>query len=234
MSRLTLTIDGRTVSGRSGMNLLQAARTEGIAIPTLCSFPGLAPLGACRVCIVEVAGRELPLPACATPAEEGMVVTTSSERLTCLRRMTVELLLAERNHVCPVCTREGACELQALARALGIDHLRYEQFSPRLEVDLSHRRFGIDHNRCILCRRCVRVCDTVEGAHTLDVGWRGGSSRVICDLARPWGESSTCTECGKCVTVCPTGALFEKGGGLPRRSAVDLERIRSWRKRRFR
>ncbi|HEX9080093.1 MAG TPA: bidirectional hydrogenase complex protein HoxU [Desulfuromonadaceae bacterium] len=231
MPRLTLTIDGLTVRAGRGDTILHAARSRGIAIPTLCNLEGLAPMGGCRVCIVEIEGRPRPVPACATEAEPGMVVKTDSERLLAMRRMIVELLLAERNHSCPVCVMNGTCELQTLAARLGIDHVRYGFISPAARVDISHERFGIDHNRCILCRRCVRVCNEVEGAHTWDVGGRGAASRIVSDLAEPWGESATCTGCGKCVQACPTGALFEKGAGATRKGTICLERLVEWRKR---
>lgn len=231
MSRLTLTIDGRTVRARHGETILHAAAAHGIDIPTLCNLAGLAPLGGCRVCIVQVEGRSRPLPACATPVEQGMVVTTDSKRIHAARRQIVELLLAERNHTCPVCVMNGNCELQTLATRLGIDHMRYAFISPAATVDISHERFGIDHNRCILCRRCVRVCNEIEGAHTWDVGGRGAASRIISDLAQPWAESASCTNCGKCVQACPTGALFEKGVGATRKGIICLERLVEWRKR---
>jgi bidirectional [NiFe] hydrogenase diaphorase subunit len=159
---------------------------------------------------VEVAGTPKLLPACLTPAEEGMVVTTSSPRLASHRRMIIELLFAERNHVCSICVTNGYCELQDLAYSVGMDHVRFPYQHPTLTVDASHWRFALDNNRCVLCTRCVRVCDEIEGAHTWDVSGRGTDATVITDLARPWGESDTCTGCGKCVHVCPTGALFEK------------------------
>jgi bidirectional [NiFe] hydrogenase diaphorase subunit len=140
-----------------------------------------------------------------------MQVRTTSDRLLEYRRMILELLFAERNHICSVCVSNGHCELQSLAQALGVDHIRYPYIYPQLPVDASHNRFVIDHNRCILCTRCVRVCDEVEGAHTWDVIGRGGECMVITDLAQPWGEAQSCTSCGKCVHVCPTGALSEKG-----------------------
>jgi len=234
MKRISLTINGRTVSGREGQTILQLARQHGIAIPTLCNLPGLTPAGACRVCIVEVAGYPRPVPACATTVEQGMQVSTDSGRIRDARRMIVELLLAERNHTCPVCVMDGNCELQSLAKLLGIDHVRYGYIAPQMTVDISQPRFGIDHNRCILCRRCVRVCDEIEGAHTWDVSGRGTGSRIISDLAEPWGDSTTCTDCGKCVRACPTGALFEKGAEGTRKGTGCLERLVEWRGRRNR
>ena len=231
MKRISLTINGRVVSGRTGQTLLQVAQQHGIVIPTLCNYPGLGAIGACRICIVEVTGHQRPLPACATPAQTGMNVCTDSERLHSARRMIIELLLAERNHTCPVCTMDGNCELQSLAKAFGIDHVRYDFIAPQLPVDISQPRFGIDHNRCILCRRCLRVCDEIEGAHTWDVSGRGTGSRIISDLAEPWGDSATCTDCGKCVQVCPTGALFEKGVEKTCKKDLCLERLREWRGR---
>lgn len=234
MKRISLTINGHVVTGQTGQTLLQVARQQGIPIPTLCNFPGLSPMGACRVCIVEVAGYPRPVPACATAAEQGMEVSTDSVRIQNARRMIVELLLAERNHTCPVCVMDGNCELQTLSQQLGIDHVRYGFIAPQMTVDISQPRFGIDHNRCILCRRCVRVCDEVEGAHTWDVSGRGSESRIISDLAEPWGDSLTCTDCGKCVRACPTGALFEKGNEKTRKGTICLERIVEWRGRRNR
>jgi bidirectional [NiFe] hydrogenase diaphorase subunit len=110
-----------------------------------------------------------------------------------------------------------------MAQNLNITHVRFPYRYPQAEVDASHDRFVIDHNRCILCTRCVRVCDEIEGAHTLDIMGRGIESRVITDLNEPWGSSETCTGCGKCVQVCPTGALFEQG-----RSVAEMEKRRDF------
>ncbi len=207
----TLKIDDRDVSGREDETILEVARQNGIFIPTLCHLDGLTSIGACRLCLVEVKGVSRLLPACVTRVEEGMEVYTQSERLQKYRRMTLELLFSERNHICSVCVVNGHCELQSLAQTLGMTHVGVPYRFPRLPVDASHERFVVDHNRCILCTRCVRVCDEIEGAHTWDVMGRGIDSRVITDLSEPWGDSETCTSCGKCVNVCPTGALFEKG-----------------------
>ncbi len=211
MPVLTLRVNDQEITAHAGQTVLSAARDAGIHIPTLCHFDGLSEMGACRLCLVEVAGSPKLLAACVTEAAEGMQVHTDTEKLREYRRMIVELFLAERNHVGSVCVANGHCELQDLAAATGVDHVRFEYQFPLLGVDASHERFAIDHNRCILCTRCVRVCDEIEGAHTWDVAGRGAGSRVITDLAQPWGESATCTSCGKCVAACPTGALFRQG-----------------------
>ncbi len=210
----TLKIDGVDVSGTDDQTILEVATESGIHIPTLCSLEGLAPIGSCRVCVVEVKGSRKLMPACVTLIEEGMEVTTNSKRLQDYRRKIVELIFVERNHICSVCVSNRHCELQSLAMDLGIDHIRWRYMDPVVEVDATHDRFGVDHNRCVLCQRCVRVCDAVEGAHTWDLNGRGIDTRVITDLNQPWGDSESCTNCGKCVQVCPTGALFEKGKGV--------------------
>ena len=207
----TLTIDGQLVSAADGSTVLQAAHDAGVKIPTLCHLEGVMDIGACRLCLVEVTGTPKLLPACVVKIWEGMEVKTNTERLQKYRKMILELLFAERNHVCAVCVSNGHCELQTLAMELGMDHVRYDYCFPKLGVDGSHRLFGIDHNRCVLCVRCMRVCHFVEGAHTWDVSGRGAGARVITDLNRPWGESTSCTSCGKCVNGCPTGALFRRG-----------------------
>jgi bidirectional [NiFe] hydrogenase diaphorase subunit len=208
---ITLTIDGREVGAREDQTVLEVARENGILIPTLCELPGLSNAGACRLCLVEVKGVNTLLPACVTRVAENMDVTVYSERIDRIRRGILELLFAERNHVCSVCVANGHCDLQTLALRLGMTHVHFPYQYPRLPVDASHERFVADHNRCVLCARCVRVCDEIEGAHTWDIMARGVECRVITDLAQPWGKSESCTGCGKCVQVCPTGALSEKG-----------------------
>lgn len=207
----TLTIDGKECAGAEGQTVLEVARESGVEIPTLCHLDGLCDVGACRLCVVEVKGSSKLLPSCTTAVAEGMEVTTDSDRLVGYRKAIIEMLFAERNHICAVCVANNHCELQAQAAELGLTHLDLDPVNPVLDVDASHERFAIDHNRCIMCTRCVRVCDEVEGAHTWDVMGRGLDARVVTDLGMPWGESTTCTGCGKCVQVCPTGAIFEKG-----------------------
>jgi bidirectional [NiFe] hydrogenase diaphorase subunit len=208
---VTLRIDDQDVGAQDDRTVLDVAREHGIDIPTLCHLEGLHPVGACRLCLVEVKGQSRLQAACVTRVAEGMEVTTRSERLDRYRRTVVELLFAERNHVCAVCVSNGACELQDLAHAVGLTHVGVRYRHPLLPVDASHPRFVLDHNRCVLCTRCVRVCGEVEGARTWDLRGRGIGARVITDLDEPWGASQTCTGCGKCIHVCPTGALSEKG-----------------------
>ena len=208
---ITLTIDDREVGAREDQTILQIARENGIRIPTLCFLEGLSPAGACRLCLVEIIGTGRVLPACTTYAAEGMKVRTTSEALEAHRRTVLELLFAEGNHVCAVCVSNGNCELQDLATKLGVDHITLPYLNPVRAVDASHPRFILDPNRCVLCARCVRVCDEIEGAHTWDIMGRGIDARIIADLNQPWGEAASCTSCGKCVQVCPTGALVEKG-----------------------
>jgi bidirectional [NiFe] hydrogenase diaphorase subunit len=210
MSVRTLTIDGRDVAMATGATLLEAAREVGVPIPTLCHLEGLSPVAACRLCLVEIEGSGKLQPACLTPVAEGMVVHTDTPRLQDYRRTLIEMLFTEGNHVCAVCVANGHCELQDRAVEVGMDHSRLPYRHPDRPVDLTHHLFGLDHNRCILCTRCVRVCDEVEGAHVWDVGWRGEHCRIISGLNQPWGAVDACTDCGKCVQVCPTGALFDK------------------------
>ncbi|MCX8084883.1 MAG: bidirectional hydrogenase complex protein HoxU [Calditerrivibrio sp.] len=217
----TLTIDHLEVSGREDQTILEVAIEHNIRIPTLCHLEGLTPIGACRVCIVEIDGKRLA-PACITKIEEGMKVITNSPEILEHRRLIVEMIFAERNHICSICIANGNCELQDLSIELKIDHFEMPNKYPKCEVDLSHEKFGLDHNRCVLCVRCVRVCAEIEGAHTWDIKGRGYDARIFTDFDEGWGKAESCTSCGKCVQVCPTGALFEKGKPVGARKKRDF------------
>lgn len=213
MSVITLQIDGEPLAMAAGATVLQACRQGGVHLPVLCHRDGLSPVGACRLCLVEVEGAARPQAACVTAVHEGMVVRTQSKQLAALRRLAVELLFAEGNHVCAVCIADGNCELQDAAAMVGMDHVRVAYQYPRRHVDASHPLFTLDHNRCILCTRCVRACAELEGAHVWDVGWRGSHCQIIAGLDQPWGSVESCTSCGQCVAACPTGALVDKRSG---------------------
>jgi bidirectional [NiFe] hydrogenase diaphorase subunit len=209
--QISVRINNKLCTATEGDTIYQVAQANGHSIPSLCYMEGLSSPGSCRLCLVEVAGVGKLLPSCTTPAQNGMSVSTESETLARNRVMALELLFLERNHVCAVCVSNGHCELQLMAQLLGMTHVTLPYNFPRLPVDVSHPRFVLDHNRCILCSRCVRVCDEVEGAQVWDISARGINSMLVAELNRPWGEAASCTSCGKCVQVCPTGALVEKG-----------------------
>jgi len=211
---VTLKINDQDVTGRDDETVLDIARQNGINIPTLCHLEGLTDIGACRLCMIENKNTNRMQPACTTVVAEGMEVQTDTERLAEYRKTIVQMMFVEGNHICSVCVSNGHCELQSMAQRLGINHIDMSYRFPRREVDASHDLFTLDRNRCILCARCVRVCDEIEGAHTWDVMGRGVLAQVITDMNQPWGTSDTCTSCGKCVQVCPTGALFEKGNAV--------------------
>jgi bidirectional [NiFe] hydrogenase diaphorase subunit len=204
----SVTIDGAAVAAAAGQTILDAARAHGISIPTLCFLPGLCATNACRLCLVEVKGSGRLLPACHTAVQPGMEIVAHSARLDAYRRTVLELLLSERRHECSTCASTGYCELEDLAREFGIVQPSFTPLRFTLAADVSSPRFQLDQRRCILCRRCLQVCARVERAGTLDLAGRGTESRLILDLDRPWSEAASCTQCGKCAEVCPTGAIL--------------------------
>jgi bidirectional [NiFe] hydrogenase diaphorase subunit len=209
-----LKIDNVEVTVPEGTMILNAARANGVIIPTLCDLEGLTGYGGCRLCMVEIHGSPKLFAACVTPVSMGMEVVTQSDKLKEYRKMAVQFILAERTHICSVCVANNACELQKLANELGVDHVMFEREWTSNPVDSTHDFLVIDRNRCILCTRCIRVCDEIEGVHTLDLKMRGKDEQVIIDLDDFWGESASCTSCRKCAKVCPVGAIYVEGEAL--------------------
>jgi len=222
---INLTIDGLRVSGEAGDTVLKVCQRNGIDVPTLCHLDAVTDVGACRLCVVEIDGERRVVPSCTYPAREGLVVRTKTDKVEKYRRRTLELLFAERNHFCMFCEQSGDCELQALAYRYQIDHLRYANAYPRLPVDTLSEFMVIDHNRCVLCGRCIRACGDIAAAHTLDFAGRGYKTTVSADIDRPLGES-TCTQCGACFQACPTGAIMSKLSMYKGRSA-DCAKVAS-------
>lgn len=210
-ANVPVTIDGQEHMAYEGETILDLAKRVGVAIPQLCYLEGVSVWGGCRLCLVEIVDDPRLRLACATPVTAEMEVVTTNPELHNHRRRVVELLFAEGNHVCAVCVSNGACELQDLASQTDVDHIHYDLQFPDSTVDATHPKYVLDRARCVLCTRCVRVCDEIEGAHVWDVAGRGSDSQLVAELGKPWGESTSCTWCGKCVLVCPTGALSFKG-----------------------
>ncbi|MBN1863069.1 MAG: molybdopterin-dependent oxidoreductase [Dehalococcoidales bacterium] len=209
MNEISLTINNRKVKGKAGDTVLEVCKANGIDVPTLCHLDGLSDIGACRLCVVEVEKERRPVPSCTYPIREGMVVRTDSEKLEIYRRQILELIFTEHNHFCMFCEASGDCELQNLAYRYQMDNVRYPYTFPALSVDAISNYLVIDHNRCILCGRCVRACSEVAASNTLSFSQRGWKTLVTADLEQPLGESS-CRLCGACVQSCPTGAIFSK------------------------
>ena len=219
---VALRIDGVEVNVPEGTTILKAARDNGVTIPTLCNLEGLTSYGGCRLCLVEVTGSPKLFTACTTPVSSGMEVTTNSDRLKEYRKMAVQMLLAERTHICSVCVANDHCELQTLANQLGVDHVMFERKWTGMEIDSTHDFLVIDRNRCILCTRCIRVCDEIEGVHTLDLKLRGKDAQVIMDLDENWANSCSCTSCRKCAKVCPVGAIYIEGEPISHTKRKDI------------
>ena len=206
---VTLTIDGQKVTAPADATILEAAKLVGINIPTLCYHPLLRPEGSCRVCVCKVTKARSFIPACIAKVSEGMEVFTNDPEVLEARKNIVELLLANHPADCLACSRSGNCELQRVANNLGIRRVRYEYNRPEMEKDQSNPCIERDPSKCILCGRCVRMCAEVQGVSIYSFAYRGLNARVTPAFNLGLGEVS-CTFCGQCRKVCPTGAITLK------------------------
>jgi len=214
MKTISLIIDSRPITAPEGQSLLWVALDNGIYIPNLCALRDRPePAAACRLCFVEVAGKEQPATACTEPVTEGMVVNTRGERALRLARTGLELLLASHPVDCAHCLANRTCELQKIARHLGVklNTKRFRQLRRDLPIDDSHPRFTYDPNKCVLCGRCVWVCQKRNGRNSLSFAHRGFQRRVTTFADEPMA-SLNCDDCHECVSVCPTGALAPHEG----------------------
>lgn len=209
MANVDVTINGREISVEEGSTILDAAEKAGFHIPTLCHLKGLSPTGACRVCVVEVDGARSLVPSCAYPVRDGMVVRTHTPRVLEARTTIVQLLLANHPPECLTCVRNGDCELQSLAESLNIREIPYQGERRRAPVDLSSPSLERDPEKCILCGRCVRVCEEIQGVSAITFINRGFKAEVAPAFGRDL-DLTSCTNCGQCIIHCPTGALRER------------------------
>ncbi|MEA4882538.1 MAG: NADH-dependent [FeFe] hydrogenase, group A6 [Clostridia bacterium] len=208
MGDVTLTIDGRQVTVPAGTSVLEAAGQAGVNIPTLCYLKDINVIGSCRMCVVEIEGARTLAASCVTPVAPNMVVHTNTKTVRDARRAVLELIISNHPYECLTCTRSGSCELQSMAESMGIREIRFEGEKGQHPVDRSSPSIVRDPNKCILCRRCISVCENVQGVSAIGLARRGFASVVSPAGELPLGEA-ICTNCGQCVLVCPTGALTE-------------------------
>lgn len=207
---ITFTIDGKKCVAEEGSYILAAAKKNGIYIPSLCNMEGVPPRGSCRVCTVKVNGKLMT--ACTTPVAEGMNIEVDTEELRDLRSQIIELLFIEGNHFCPACEKSGNCELQALAYRFRIMVPRYPYQFPVREVDASNPKLLIEHNRCILCKRCIRAIKTKDGKSLFAFKGRGHKAKIVFEPLPPSEITDELVE--KAAKVCPVGALIKKERGF--------------------
>lgn len=206
---ITIEVNNRKIEAQPGEMLLDALKRAGIRVPTLCHMSGMFPTGACRMCVVEVEGHRNLVPSCAFPVSEGMKVQTHSPRAVRARKTIIELLLSDHPDDCLYCARNNNCQLQTLAAQHGVRERRYTGAKSDYELDTSGMSLVRDPAKCILCGKCVRVCEEVQGVAAIDFINRGSESRIGTAFDEGLNVSS-CINCGQCIAVCPTGALREQ------------------------
>ncbi len=205
-------IDGLPATVKAGTSILRAARESGVDIPKLCATDSVKPFGSCRLCLVEIEGRKGTPASCTTPVEDGMKIRTQTERLATLRRNVMELYISDHPLDCLTCSANGDCELQDMAGAVGLRDVRYGFDGKNhldAPVDASNPYFQFDASKCIVCSRCVRACDEVQGTFALTIEGRGFDSKVSAGIGENFLDSE-CVSCGACVQACPTATLMEK------------------------
>mgnify|MGYP001814640102 FL=1 len=210
-SEQTFLLDGKEIPFQEGDTIMDAALRAGAYIPHLCHNPEFTPHGSCRVCVVDIDGRNVS--ACTQPAAAGLNVDNSSTAITDQRRALLQMLFVEGNHVCPGCEKSGACQLQAVAYYTNMLAPHFTHFFPRRELDASHPEIAIDFNRCILCELCVRASSDVDGKDVFAINGRGIGSRLV--INSPSGKlgDSTFSATDKAAHVCPVGAILPKNKG---------------------
>ena len=210
MADVNIKINGKDITVPAGSTILEAARMAGIQIPTLCYLKEINEIGACRICVVEVKGARSLVAACVFPVNEGMEVFTNTPKVIESRKTTLKLLLSNHRKECLSCVRSGSCELQKLCHDYGIeDENAFEGVKSRYDIDASASHMYRDNEKCILCRRCVAVCDKNQSVGVIGANARGFDTHIGCAFELPLGEVG-CISCGQCITVCPTGALSER------------------------
>jgi [NiFe] hydrogenase diaphorase moiety small subunit len=207
--QITFTIDGKEITGEAGQTILEAADEAGVYIPRLCYKEELSPYGSCRLCTVMVNGR--PMAACTSPIGDGINVECETPRLQQMRRDVIDMLFVEGNHFCMFCEASGFCELQAMAYRFGIMAPRFPYQYPKREIDASHPEVYLDHNRCILCARCIRSSQELDGKNALEFVGRGPEKRVGYN-GKSLAESGIAAD-DRAVANCPVGALMKKHVG---------------------
>lgn len=209
MGTVHITINGRELEVDAGSTVLRAAEQAGIKIPTLCHHPALEDIGACRMCLVEIAKQRALHPACTYPVAEGMEVQTESPKVVAARRFVLDLLLSDHPLDCLTCERNGSCELQDLAYRYGVKESSYKGERHTYPVDDPNPFIQRDYDKCIVCRRCVRACESINGVEAIGLVWRGFHTKIGTAMDGNL-EDSPCEFCGMCVATCPTGALVPK------------------------